>query len=197
MKKLLLFLIVIGLGWAACFHEAAASWTGRPAPDAPRQTDQALPAAFPHGTYTIHPLARYTITAVVLSRDHYRFDETAALAPVDLALGWGVMSEAAVINALHITQSGRWYEYHWSGAPPAPPGVIARHSANTHCLPANAALQRQLLAIQHHDLVSLDGFLVEVTRADGWHWRSSLSRDDTAGGACEVFWITQISRRPL
>ena len=197
MKKLLLTSLIIWLLWTICFHESEARWTTRPAPRDPTQSEQTLPTAFTRDDYTIKPLARYTLTAVVLSRSRYRFDEAAKLAPVDLALGWGAMSDAATINALGISQSGRWYEYRWSGEPPISPSEIASHSANTHCIPANAEIRRQLLAVKRHDLVSLDGYLVEVTRPNGWHWRSSLTRDDTRGGACELLWVTQVTRRAL
>ncbi|HTQ30490.1 MAG TPA: hypothetical protein VMI53_04715, partial [Opitutaceae bacterium] len=76
-------------------------------------------------------------------------------------------------------------------------GSIVRHSANTHCLPADDLVRDQLLAVRYHDLVTLEGYLVEVSRPDGYHWRSSLTRDDTGAGACEVMWITQVSRRKL
>ena len=29
--------------------------------------------------------------------------------------------------------------------------------------------------------------------ADGYHRRSSLTRDDTGGGSCEVLWITDVN----
>jgi hypothetical protein len=30
---------------------------------------------------------------------------------------------------------------------------------------------------------------VRVEAADGWSWTSSLTRDDTGPGACEVMWV--------
>jgi hypothetical protein len=65
---------------------------------------------FNHGDNTITPLAYYSIKAVVLSRQRYRYDAAAEVAPIDLVHGWGPMSTAAVINALSISQSGRWYD---------------------------------------------------------------------------------------
>ena len=168
-----------------------------PAAADPVQTSSNLPAPFLQGDYTITPLARYKIAAVTLSRDRYRFDPGAPISPVDLALGWGPMSVASIINDLSISQWGRWYEYRYAGEPPLDPGAIASHSANTHCLPATNEVREKLLAVKRHQLVTMEGYLVEVTGADGYHWRSSLSRTDTGGGACEVFWITAIASKPL
>jgi hypothetical protein len=58
-------------------------------------------------------------------------------------------------------------------------------------------VKKQLLAVRRHVLVTLEGYLVEITRPDGYHWRSSLSRDDTGGGACEVMWVTSVARKKL
>ena len=44
------------------------------------------------------------------------------------------------------------------------------------------------------DRVRINGWLVEANAADGWRWRSSTSRDDSGGGACEVVYVCSISR---
>ena len=196
MKKLLAFALLVVAGWFY-WHEPAAAWRGMPAARDPVQVSNGLPKPFLQDGYTITPLARYAVTAVVLSRDRYRNDRGATLSPIDLALGWGPMSVASVINGLSISQSGRWYEYRWPGEPPLDPGLIATHSANTHCLPADAEVRRQLLEVKRHELVTMEGYLVEVNAADGYRWRSSLTRDDTGGGACEVFWITSLESHRL
>lgn len=191
MKKLLVLLLLAAGVWF-WWHEPAASWRGMPAAHDPVQTTSALPSAFQHGNYTVTPLAHYEIKAVVLSRERYRHDPGAKLSPVDLALGWGPVSVASVLNNLNISQSGRWYEYSWSSEPPLDPDSIIAHSANTHCIPANDDVRRRLLAVKRHDVVTLKGQLVEIAGPDGYRWRSSLSRTDTRGGACEVMWITDV-----
>lgn len=196
MKKLLALAIIVAAGWFY-FHQSPATWRGIPAAKDPVQSTNDLPAPFPAGRYTITPLARYKITAVTLSRERYRVDPGAELSPIDLALGWGPMSMSSTINELTFSQSGRWYEYQTKGEPPLEPAAMSSHSANTHCLPANAAVRQQLLAVKRHDLVTMEGYLVEVTGTDGYHWRSSLTREDTGGGSCEVFWITAMNRKQL
>lgn len=190
MKKFLVLIFLAAVCWF-WLHEPEAVWRGMPAAHDPVQTPVRQPA-FQHGDYIVTPLADYQIKAVVLSRERYRNDRGAALAPVDLALGWGPMSTATVINDLKISQSGRWYEYSWSDEPPLNPDLIATHSANTHCLPATPEIRRQLLAVNRLDIVTLKGHLVEVAGPKGYRWRSSLSRTDTRGGACEVMWITDV-----
>jgi len=195
VKKFLFFAILAGAAWFY-FHEPAAAWRGMPAAPDPVQVAKDLPPPFLHDGYTVSPLARYTVTAVVLSRERYRNDRGADLAPLDLALGWGSMSIAAVINDLKVSQSGRWYEYRYANEPPLDPGQMATHSANTHCLPSDD-VRSDLLAVRRHELVTLEGYLVEVTGDGGYTWRSSLTRDDTGAHACEVMWVTRVSHRKL
>lgn len=196
MKKLIIATLLIALTYASC-RDTPAAWRGVPAGQDPVQTSDHLPKAFFQGKYLITPLARYSVTAVVLSRDRYRFDPGAEIAPVDLALGWGPMSIADNINQLRISQSGRFYEYSWPKEPPMDPHDIVTHSANTHCLPADDSTRRQLLAVRRHEVVTLEGYLVEVQMPDGGHWRSSLTREDSGGGACEVLWVTTVSHRKM
>lgn len=130
----------------------------------------------------------------MLSREDYAIDAGAALSPTDLALGWGRMSDSAVIERLDISQSVRFYSYRWHDAPPIPPAEIVRSSANMHLIPADAAVARDLARVRVGDIVSLHGQLVEARGRDGWRWRSSLTREDSGAGACELVFVRGIER---
>ena len=112
---------------------------------------------------------------------------------MDFALGWGPMSDSAVVDRLSISQSNRWYQYRWSDSPPIEPSLIARTSANTHLVPANETIKDRLLSVRKGAVVTLSGYLVDIRHKDGWTWRSSLTRDDTGGGACELLYVTEVS----
>ncbi|MEO6104536.1 MAG: hypothetical protein ABIP44_13000 [Pseudoxanthomonas sp.] len=147
-----------------------------------------LPAA------TLRPVAGFSIDARILSRQDYRLGRESDLSPTDLALGWKRMREDAVLSQLRISQSSRWYSYRWQDQPPLPPAEIARSSANMHMIPANGAVADALADIGKDDNVRIDGWLVEATAPDGWRWRSSTTREDTGGGACEVVYVCAITR---
>jgi hypothetical protein len=76
---------------------------------------------------------------------------------------------------------------------PIPQHEIEIHAANTHIIPADDIIRRQLSNIKVGQLVKIKGLLVEAKRANGWHWRSSLSREDVGNGACELIYVTQLS----
>jgi hypothetical protein len=112
-----------------------------------------------------------------------------------VALGWGAMSDSAVLAELSISQSGRFYYYQWQNQPPIPPTEIAIHSANMHLIPTNSEIEQKIKNMRVGQVVHIVGQLVEAKTADGWHWRSSLTRDDTGAGACELVRVESIRIR--
>lgn len=143
--------------------------------------------------FVFEALAEFEIEARVLSVKTYGGLE-GEWSPLDLALGWGQMSDETVLEAMTIRQGGRWYTYEWKGRPPIPPGDIIRSSANMHMVPASAAVRKELEAIERGDVVRLRGALVAVRGANGYRWRSSTSRTDTGAGACEIVWVEKVER---
>lgn len=143
------------------------------------------------GSDTLTSLASFDIRARVLARERYRFDRAADLSPIDLALGWGRMSDSAVLDQLKIWQDGRWY--YWSTSKfPIPPGEVTTHSANMHMIPATPLVKRQLLRLRVGQVVRIQGQLITAQGGDGWHWTSSVSRTDSGDGACEVIWVETV-----
>ena len=139
------------------------------------------------------PLAGFSLDGRVLSRKDYRSGREADWSPTDLTLGWDGMARDEVLDRLDIRQSGRWYHYRWRDDPPLPPREIASSSANMHMIPASTEIARTLAGIRAGQQVRIDGWLVEVQADDGWRWRSSTSRTDTGGGACEVIYVCGLS----
>ncbi len=187
------------MGWYALFGEPRHPAAGVAAPEYPQQTDLTAGAQQWQmaGGYQVNALADYRLHARVLGVTRYRYDAGAAIAPVDLALGWGAMSDWSVYGQLDIAQRGRYYLYHWGAqGPPIPAGEIITHSANNHIIPADEEVSRALGQVRLHDLIWMEGQLVEVHGPGGFRWRSSLTRTDTGGGACELFRVTRLAIEP-
>lgn len=143
--------------------------------------------------FQINRLEPYAGTFRVLSRENYNIGETAKISPVDFALGWGKMADPNVYKQISIRQSNRWYYWRYENTPPIPHREIETQSANTHLIPATQAIAEQLAKIDRDDLIQLKGHLVEVTGENGFVWRSSLSREDTGNGACELMLVEEVS----
>jgi hypothetical protein len=159
------------------------------APAEPRQVDIG-PRTWSRGDAQFTALAQFDIRARVLSTSHYLFDSLASLSPVDLALGWGRMSDSDVLAGIKIGQGPRFYFWRSRGHTlPIPADEVISHSANMHMIPADDNVKKTLLDVRTGEIVSLSGFLVQVNRPGGWYWRSSLTRTDSGPGACEVVWV--------
>lgn len=196
MKRWLLLVALLALAWQ-WWPLPVPAVQGPPPPVAAPDHDRAAPVQrdledgprFVINGIAAHALAEYTVSARVLSTARYRLGRTASLAPLDFALGWGRMTDAAVLDRLDIHQGGRWYYWRYQGAPPLPEDEIVRSSANTHLIPADRAVAKALARAKAGRHVTLRGYLVELAAADGWHWRSSLRRDDSGDGACELLYV--------
>jgi hypothetical protein len=151
-------------------------------------------APFRRGEFVVTPLAGFSLEARVLGREDYVLGPETALSPTDLALGWERMADRNVYEPLAITQSGRWYRYRWGpDGPPIPVPEIVRSSANMHIVPADDTVARALENVDPGQTVRLQGWLIEARRDDGWAWRSSLTREDSGDGACELIYVCALS----
>ncbi|MBP7147305.1 MAG: hypothetical protein KBD01_07150 [Acidobacteria bacterium] len=185
-------LILIALLATACESRVERA-PGVLAPDDPVQKS-VRDEPFALGEFTLHPRARVSIDARVLHRARYRSGRDAELAPVDLALGWGPMSDSVVLDRMDIDQNSRCYM--WQAAVyPIPRIDIVRHSANMHMIPANDEIRGRLLDVRAGEIVTIEGLLVDVTSADNWRWRTSMTRNDAGPGACELVYVETLSVR--
>jgi hypothetical protein len=151
---------------------------------------------FELGAWKLEPLAHFKTEARVLvikEYDSYPIDE---LAPFDFLLGWGLMSDSAIIDQLDLKIANRFGSWRWWGEAPAKLEEISHHAANTHLIPANESIREQLATVRVGDLITLWGELVVVRDQSGREcFRSSLSRTDGGPGACEVVHVTSIQVR--
>lgn len=174
--------------------------TGCPLPDKFRSASKPLQTdvnrriqRMQMGESTITPLAGFSLQARVLARENYHLGNESDYSPTDLALGWGPMAEPGMGQRLNVTQASRWYRYSWGEeGPPLSQNEIVANSANMHMVPANRAVEAALSQVSENDLIELQGWLIRIDRNDGWHWQSSLSREDSGDGACELVYVCAI-----
>lgn len=187
--------VVVALGWVgvAVYPESVVTQPpGIICPEAPKQVAILDGKPILHVDYMITPLASFTLNGRVLSRENYWWGDDADLAPVDLAMGWMEMSDQNVVDLLDISQGSRWYRWKYDDFPPIPRRQVEVCSANMHIIPANKQVERTLDDICKGNIIHFKGYLVKVTREDGWRWISSLTREDTGDGACEVVYVEEL-----
>ena len=194
VPRWLLILLVVLAVWSG------RNWMQRPVEhphglrlvQAPKQ--QMLENAAPRtmGDFSLQPRARFELEARVLSSERYRLGLSAGLAPLDLALGWGAMSDQAIVDRIRVSQGARWYILRWDSEPPASEREIMHSSGNMHIIPADDGVRDEVFALRPGEFVKLAGYLVDARGPGGFRWNTSLSREDTGDGACELFLVESV-----
>jgi hypothetical protein len=192
MRRIVFIISILSLGtyywWT---HHPITHGPGIIAPHTPEQRMISNAEPFSHQGYKIIPLAHFEIEARLLSKKKYSYGRESELSPIDLALGWGPMSDEALLEHLDINQSSRFY-YWWTTEPSVPLDQVSPNSANMHMVPSSPDIAKRLKKIRKGHIISLEGYLIKAEANDGWHWKSSLTRTDTGAGSCEVVWVENL-----
>lgn len=157
--------------------------------------DQSFFISNKYGKFKITPIADYSISSKVVSTENYSSGWEAVLAPVDLALVWGLLSREKYKKGIKYSQRNRWYYYRYRGDFPLDNEYIISHSSNNHIIPASYNLRLALKEIKIGDKVKIDGALVRVDgniNKRSVFWKSSLRRNDSGGGSCELIYAETI-----
>ena len=196
MRFLAPIALAVGLVWLSVswwMHRPVHQPPGVLVPDEPVQQDVPPQFVAEVAGFKLTGVARYTGRARVLGTKRYWNGRGADLVPVDVALGWGPMSDSAVLDAMELSQSNRFFFYQWQTAPPIPADEIMTHAANNHVIAANSEVAGALRALRTGQIAQMQGWLVDARGADGFAWATSRRRDDTGNGACELFYVESIA----
>ncbi len=192
MKKFLILLLILIVVYFLYPDKIIKYPPGITAPDFPEQTYTDAGKKWAAGEYTFEALAAYRIKARVLSRNNFHTGKESNLSPFDLVLGWGPMSDQNIIDKIDISQRSRWYRWK-ADVLPIPASEISLNSANVHIVPKDENVEDKFDYVYNGSLIEMKGYLVKITADNGWRWISSLRRDDTGGGSCELFWVEEVT----
>ena len=190
-KPFIPFLFLLAIWFLFFRAEKPVSYgPGIKAPDKPIQNNLSSEIAFDYLDFKITPMADFKIKAKILAKEYYTYDEGAKLSFLDLALGWGRMSDQSIVDQIDISQSGRWYRWQIRDSEfPIPRREIEQSSANMHMVVADDYVRSKMEDSRVGDIIELHGNLIKVLGENNWTWKSSLTRDDTGYGACELVWV--------
>jgi len=141
-------------------------------------------AVIERGEFRLRPRAEFSATVRVLGREDYSMGPLAKLVPTDFAVGWGPMSDSAVLADVEISQGHRFYFWRTENWP-IERTDIETHSANWHVIPVDSVVSSVLGRLRAGSVVELRGRLVDIEGGEGG-MRTSLTRADTGAGACEI-----------
>jgi hypothetical protein len=153
--------------------------------------------AFEDGSATLIPQAKYTIAAKLCGRKRYRRPWQSLVAPYDLCLSWGRLATEELSGKVKFSQDMRWYQFLVKPGTSFDPKYVSAHSANTHLIYADKNLEKAAARLSKGDIVELTGYLINLKgKYKGYEvwWNSSMTREDTGNGACEVLYLTGLRK---
>ena len=62
-----------------------------------------------------------------------------------------------------------------------------------HMVPSTCALESRLKSLRPGQRVAIHGWLIDIRGPGGFAWNTSLTRDDTGNGACEIVYVESLS----
>ena len=165
------------------------------APFPPLQQDIAIADQFMMSIpgYSLTAVSRFSMTSLVLAAREYDDDDrNSDISKMDLAVAWGSMSSADRADDLKVSQRDRFYTWRYARNTGLTRSEVQEQTANLHLIPGSDAVAQVLKGIEKGQVAQFSGFLVNASSDDGWMWKTSMRRDDTGDGACELFFVTSI-----
>lgn len=202
----LLTITAIGLGIATPFLAGNAITAVEPPPSAVismPQTGQApnqvpcSPWRWRVGDCILSARAAYAVTARAASIQPYVLEADSNLIPFDFALAWGKCIEPSILKSIHIDQFSRRFSWQLNeevGGLSIDEAVVSM--ANTHFIPKDQAMFEKMKQVHQGDVLQVRGYLVDIEVGGRYEVDTSLSRDDTGDGACEILWVEALEIIP-
>ncbi len=170
--------------WRAIHHAPGVLVEG-----VPLQKD-AAPKVLPDvDGWKLTAVAEYELKGRALGTKRYHGGDNSGLVPVDVAVGWGRMSDESVLSRFSISMGNRFFFYEWDDEPAIPLEEIKNSAANNHIIAANSDVSSVVRWLRPGQLIVFKGYLVNAKGPGGRTWNSSIRRDDDGNGACELFYV--------
>jgi hypothetical protein len=196
-----LFLIILLLFLCGCYRPTPTGVefdkidTSHDPVQTPYTSEEPIVIEMKKDVFNLTPLAEYKVSGMVVCKASYSDDWDGKISPVDLAIVWGKLAEPDYGRYITFWHGFRWYNYKWGERSPVDASYIITHSSNNHIIPANENIYRAIKTIKKKDKVVLEGFLVNLKgtyKGQTVTWNTSLSRNDTGYGSCELFYVSKV-----
>ncbi len=122
----------------------------------------------------------------------------ASIVPYDVTIGWGDLKSKDVYKTIKTVMSGRVVYWFYNSKCPLNEKEINSMMSNNHLIPANKNVKKGIKKLRKTDVVYIEGYLANVSIHKPHiieRSTSSLTRDDTGLGACEMIYVTRIVSR--
>lgn len=142
------------------------------------------------------PKARYEMVGKVCSRNNYTHGWLKDVAPFDLCVMWGRLATENLSGKVKFWQDDmRFSQFYVMPGSPFDVGYVYSHFSNNHVICHDETLCKAVSRIDKGDIVRVTGYLIYMQgtyKGNEVNWNSSLSRNDTGNGACEIIYLSSL-----
>lgn len=190
MLKYILIGIVAGTGFYA--------WINFPVQRAPGETIDSEPlvqsvfeSPFSHEKYTLTPLRKINAEVRVIKKKRYFFDSKSGYAPVDILVGWHVMSDERILDDLNFRLNDRYFDVDMTTLP-VNKNEMYGNIELWHLMPSDEFTDQTIKRIRDGHIVELEALLVHVESDDEVSWKSELQDPGYGHLKNNILWVKQI-----
>lgn len=199
MKPITRQAILIGMIVAAIWFYDSVRPVAQPpgilAPDPPLvRALTAEPRTLVRNEHVFTPLAAFEARARVLSVERYGRDRESGAALLDVALGWGRMSDSVTLKNVDVAQAERRV-LSKSYDPALPDAEVEASILNLHLVTIDPEVEKTIRQLRAGNIVRLAGLLVEAAGGDGWRWKGE-PRARPASFPGTLLWVERIEIEP-
>lgn len=147
-------------------------------------------------------IADYIIEGrVVETEDYVGYNIQNQISPTDIGMSWGIIARDENNKKIKWSATNsRWLNWRvddekWLDEIGGK-DIINQNSSNTHLIPADEEIEKQIRLIEINDYVKLEGYLVNVNYGNetySYSLNSSTSRTDTGYRSCEVMYVKSLT----
>ncbi|MEO1022037.1 MAG: hypothetical protein AAFW89_05785 [Bacteroidota bacterium] len=164
---------------------------GEVAPKRPEVTILFKPDPIEFGEYILKPKAEIKGKFRVLKKRRYYFDEYVSLAPVDVLIGWGEMSDERNLNFLYFEADDRTYDINIT-RPPIPIERIRKQTLLFHFIPSNNDIDQKIKHLREGQAMNIEAYIVDVDQENGLQWNSSEISAARKDYSNLILWVKKI-----
>ncbi|PAU93835.1 hypothetical protein CK503_09175 [Aliifodinibius salipaludis] len=193
IKHILFVILLIGGVYYYWTTHPVEHGPGVVAPEAPVQEVTYNADTFNYKGFDITPKANIDLEARILSIKNYYFDQYSDLAPTDIVVGWGPMSDERNLSSMMVRQSDRSFYYEMA-KPPIEKTEMWKNASNMHLIGSTKQIREKINTLREGHIIRIEGYLVNASSTkEGWTLKSSLKRDDIGKNASELVWIKSLT----
>ncbi len=146
-------------------------------------------------TYTVEPLYAYSLFGLIVTEktlssrlDYYHSQWKDSLNIKDICVIWGENLRDDNFRELKY-KSGSWTCYVSSRSRQTWQKFKSYQLSNNHLLAQDPAVIKQIRGARRGDQVALKGYLANYSHDEGFQRKTSVTRSDGGGTACEVIYV--------